>query len=177
MHRPCRDDLSQAGLALIRVVPSQVRCSNSIPRPPKPVETINLRKRPVRARTAAQDSYIRVAAPRNGVRRRPAGTGKTWLAVSMPRNCSNARKSIASSQMRPAVEAGERSASCPATCGKSRSLPEADLRRAVRFGFCASSNARCSRRDRDAPLAFMRGRTLTNAVIILTKRRTPLRCR
>ena len=46
-------------------------------------ETINLRKRPVRARTAAQDSYIRALKRSElvfGVG--PAGTGKTWLAVA-----------------------------------------------------------------------------------------------
>src|SRR5262245_56658237 len=46
-------------------------------------EEINLRKRPVRARTAAQDGYIR-ALRKNalvfGIG--PAGTGKTWLAVA-----------------------------------------------------------------------------------------------
>ena len=46
-------------------------------------EEINLRKRPVRARTPAQDAYVRA------LRRHPlvfgigpAGTGKTWLAVA-----------------------------------------------------------------------------------------------
>ena len=46
-------------------------------------ESINLRKRPVRARTAAQDSYIRALKRHElvfGIG--PAGTGKTWLAVA-----------------------------------------------------------------------------------------------
>ena len=46
-------------------------------------ELINLRKRPVRARTAAQDSYIRALKRHElvfGIG--PAGTGKTWLAVA-----------------------------------------------------------------------------------------------
>src|SRR5262249_60539612 len=46
-------------------------------------EQINLRKRPVRARTAGQDAYIR-ALRRNalvfGIG--PAGAGKTWLTVA-----------------------------------------------------------------------------------------------
>src|SRR4029450_10698272 len=43
-------------------------------------ETINLRKRPVRARTAAQDSYIRALKRHEmGFGVGPAGTGKTLL--------------------------------------------------------------------------------------------------
>ena len=46
-------------------------------------EAINLRKRPVRARTAAQDSYIRALKRHELVFSvGPAGTGKTWLAVA-----------------------------------------------------------------------------------------------
>ena len=46
-------------------------------------EEINLRKRVVRARTAAQDAYIR-ALRRHALvfGTGPAGTGKTWLAVA-----------------------------------------------------------------------------------------------
>src|SRR6185312_5333152 len=46
-------------------------------------EEINLRKRPMRARTAAQDAYIR-AMRRHALvfGTGPAGTGKTWLAVA-----------------------------------------------------------------------------------------------
>src|ERR1700691_6785945 len=45
-------------------------------------EEINLRKRRVRARTPAQDAYVR-ALKRHALvfSTRPAGTGKTWLAV------------------------------------------------------------------------------------------------
>jgi len=46
-------------------------------------EEINLRKRPVRARTAAQDAYIRALKRHSLVfGTGPAGTGKTWLAVA-----------------------------------------------------------------------------------------------
>ena len=46
-------------------------------------EEINLRKRPVRARTSGQDAYLRALKRHElvfGVG--PAGTGKTWLAVA-----------------------------------------------------------------------------------------------
>ena len=46
-------------------------------------EEINLRKRPVRARTLAQDAYIRALKRHSLVfGTGPAGTGKTWLAVA-----------------------------------------------------------------------------------------------
>ena len=54
------------------------------PASPRPAfEEINLRKRPVRARTAAQDAYIRALKRHSLVfGAGPAGTGKTWLAVA-----------------------------------------------------------------------------------------------
>ena len=66
--------------------------------PPSTFEAINLRKRPVRARTAAQDLYIRALKRHELVfgsaPRAPARPGSRWRR---PRNCSSARRSIASS--------------------------------------------------------------------------------
>ena len=72
-------------------------------------ETINLRKRPVRARTAAQDSYIRALKRSElvfGVG--PAGTGKTWLAVAHAAQLFERKEVDKIILSRPAVEAGER---------------------------------------------------------------------
>ena len=72
-------------------------------------ETINLRKRPVRARTAAQDSYIRALKRSEmvfGVG--PAGTGKTWLAVAHAAQLFERKEVDRIILSRPAVEAGER---------------------------------------------------------------------
>ena len=72
-------------------------------------ETINLRKRPVRARTAAQDSYIRALKRHEmvfGVG--PAGTGKTWLAVAHAAQLFERKEVDRIILSRPAVEAGER---------------------------------------------------------------------
>src|SRR5919204_1748238 len=70
-------------------------------------EEINLRKRPVRARTAAQDAYIRA------LRRYalvfgtgPAGTGKTWLAVAHAVQLFERKEVDRIILSRPAVEAG-----------------------------------------------------------------------
>jgi len=122
-------------------------------------ETINLRKRPVRARTAAQDSYIRaLKAPRDGVwrrpRRQPARHGLRWR---MPRNCSSARKSIASSCRDPRSRAGERLGFLPGDLReKVDPYLRADLRRAVRFdGFAQLSSAALQAGEIEiAPLAF-----------------------
>ena len=72
-------------------------------------ETINLRKRPVRARTAAQDSYIRALKRHElvfGIG--PAGTGKTWLAVAQAAQLFERKEVDRIILSRPAVEAGER---------------------------------------------------------------------
>src|SRR6202000_1498778 len=72
-------------------------------------ETINLRKRPVRARTAAQDSYIRALKRHElvfGIG--PAGTGKTWLAVAHAAQLFERKEVDRIILTRPAVEAGER---------------------------------------------------------------------
>src|SRR6202046_4066030 len=72
-------------------------------------DTINLRKRPVRARTGAQDSYIRALKHHElvfGVG--PAGTGKTWLAVAHAAQLFERKEVDRIILSRPAVEAGER---------------------------------------------------------------------
>ena len=96
-------------------------------------EEINLRKRPVRARTAAQDAYIRALKRHHLVfGTGPAGTGKTWLAVAKRSSCSSARKSTASSCRGRRWKPANGSASCPATCAR-RSIP-----------ICGRSTTHCS---------------------------------
>ena len=72
-------------------------------------EQINLRKRPVRARTTAQDAYIR-ALRRHALvfGTGPAGTGKTWLAVAHAVSLFERKEVDRIILSRPAVEAGER---------------------------------------------------------------------
>src|ERR1700743_1583097 len=91
----------------------------------------------------------------------------------MPRNCSSARKSIASScrgpRSRPAFEAGERLGFLP---GDLREKVDPYLR-PIYDALYDVMDARIVERALQtgeieiAPLAFMRGRTLTNAAIIL----------
>ena len=72
-------------------------------------EEINLRKRRVRARTPAQDAYVR-ALKRHALvfSTGPAGTGKTWLAVAQAVQLFERKEVDRIVLSRPAVEAGER---------------------------------------------------------------------
>jgi len=96
-------------------------------------EEINLRKRRVRARTPAQDAYIR-ALKRHALvfSTGPAGTGKTWLAVAHAVQLFERKEVDRIILSRPAVEAGERLGfSSRRHAREGRSLSAADLRRAL----------------------------------------------
>jgi phosphate starvation-inducible protein PhoH and related proteins len=133
-------------------------------------EEINLRKRPVRARTAAQDAYIRALrryALVFGIG--PAGTGKTWLAVAHAVQLFERKEVDRIILSRPAVEAGERLGFLP---GDMREKVDPYLR-PIYDALYDLMDARVVERALEtteieiAPLAFMRGRTLSNAVVIL----------
>jgi phosphate starvation-inducible PhoH-like protein len=133
-------------------------------------EEINLRKRPVRARTAGQDAYMRALKRYElvfGVG--PAGTGKTWLAVAHAVALFERKEVDRIVLSRPAVEAGERLGFLP---GDMREKIDPYLR-PVYDALFDLMDARIVERAMQsgeieiAPLAFMRGRTLANAVVIL----------
>ena len=133
-------------------------------------EEINLRKRPVRAQTAAQDGYIR-ALKRHALvfGTGPAGTGKTWLAVARAVQLFERKEVDRIILSRPAVEAGERLGFLP---GDMREKVDPYLR-PIYDALYDLMDARIVERALQsgeieiAPLAFMRGRTLSNAVVIL----------
>jgi phosphate starvation-inducible PhoH-like protein len=133
-------------------------------------EEINLRKRPVRARTAAQDAYIRALRRHSLVfGTGPAGTGKTWLAVAHAVQLYERKEVDRIILSRPAVEAGERLGFLP---GDMREKVDPYLR-PIYDALYDLMDARIVERAMQtgefeiAPLAFMRGRTLANAVVIL----------
>jgi phosphate starvation-inducible PhoH-like protein len=133
-------------------------------------EEINLRKRPVRARTAAQDAYIRALRKHSLVfGTGPAGTGKTWLAVAHAVALFERKEVDRIVLSRPAVEAGERLGFLP---GDMREKVDPYLR-PIYDALFDLVDARIVERALQtgeieiAPLAFMRGRTLSNAVVIL----------
>ena len=133
-------------------------------------EEINLRKRPVRARTAGQDAYVR-AMKRSALvfGTGPAGTGKTWLAVAYAISLFERKEIDRIILSRPAVEAGERLGFLP---GDMREKVDPYLR-PIYDALYDLMDARIVERALQsgeievAPLAFMRGRTLSNACVIL----------
>jgi phosphate starvation-inducible PhoH-like protein len=99
----------------------------------------------------------------------PAGTGKTYLAVAMAAAALLAKKISRIVLVRPAVEAGERLGFLPGTLQEKvdpylRPLYDAlyDLLEPDRVDKMLERNA-----IEVAPLAFMRGRTLNDAFIIM----------
>ena len=133
-------------------------------------DEIQLRRRPVRARTAAQDAYIRALKRQTlvfGVG--PAGTGKTWLAVAYAVHLLERRVVDRLILSRPAVEAGERLGFLPGDMKEKvdpylRPIYDA-LHDLMDRAFV--ERAMLSGEIEIAPLAFMRGRTLANACVIL----------
>ncbi len=133
-------------------------------------DEINLRKRQVRARTAAQDAYIRALRRHELVfGTGPAGTGKTWLAVAHAVQLFERKDVDKIILSRPAVEAGERLGFLP---GDMREKVDPYLR-PIYDALYDLMDARIVERALQggeieiAPLAFMRGRTLANAAVIL----------
>src|SRR6202049_832612 len=133
-------------------------------------EEINLRRRTVRARTPGQDAYLRalkrwplVFGPG------PAGTGKTWLAVAYAVQLFERKEVDRIVLSRPAVEAGERLGFLP---GDMREKVDPYLRPVYDAFFGLLDRGIFERALQAgeieiAPIAFMRGRTLANAAVIL----------
>jgi phosphate starvation-inducible protein PhoH and related proteins len=134
-------------------------------------EQIGTRRRgAVRARNAAQDLYLRALKRHELVfAEGPAGTGKTWLAVGYA--VSLLEQGIIERLVlsRPAVEAGERLGFLP---GDMREKVDPYLR-PIYDALNDFMDARMLERGMQtgmievAPLAFMRGRTLSNACVLL----------
>jgi phosphate starvation-inducible PhoH-like protein len=131
---------------------------------------ISTRRRIVKARTPMQSVYIRALERTDLVfGLGPAGTGKTYLAVAYAAHClerSIVERIILS---RPAVEAGERLGFLP---GDMREKVDPYLRPLYDALYDVLPPEKVER-DLEAgaieiaPLAFMRGRTLANAYVIL----------
>jgi phosphate starvation-inducible PhoH-like protein len=131
---------------------------------------MRLRKRLVRARTAGQDKYMRALQNNTLVfGTGPAGTGKTWLAVAHAVHLFERREVDRIVLSRPAVEAGERLGFLP---GDMREKVDPYLRPIYDAFFDLMDRGIFERALQSgdieiAPLAFMRGRTLANAAVIL----------
>ena len=131
---------------------------------------IGTRKKVIQARTPTQDAYIRAMDRCQlvfGVG--PAGTGKTYLAVAYAAALLERGAVDRIILSRPAVEAGERLGFLPGDMKEKVDpylrplydalydmIPGEKVERAITSGAIEI-----------APLAFMRGRTLSNAAVIL----------
>ncbi|MEM7068846.1 MAG: PhoH family protein [Pseudomonadota bacterium] len=131
---------------------------------------IGTRKKTIQARTPTQDAYIRAMDHNElifGVG--PAGTGKTYLAVAYAAALLERGAIDRIILSRPAVEAGERLGFLPGDMKEKVDpylrplydalydmIPGEKVEREITAGIIEI-----------APLAFMRGRTLSNAAIIL----------
>ena len=131
---------------------------------------IRTRKKTVEPRTAAQKAYVRALFENELVfGLGPAGTGKTYLAVAVAvaMFIEGAVDRIVLS--RPAVEAGERLGFLPGDMKDKVDPYMQPLYDALNDFFPAKQVARLieERQIEIAPLAFMRGRTLSNAYVVL----------
>lgn len=135
---------------------------------PAPSPPLSLRS--VRARTEGQARYLQALRENDViVCVGPAGTGKTWLAVAMA--VSLLRQSVVKKivLVRPAVEAGERLGFLPGDIAAKVNPYLRPLFDALNDLMDPEQVKRYTESDviEIAPLAFMRGRTLNQAAIIL----------
>ena len=131
---------------------------------------LRTRKKPIEPRTEAQKAYVaNLFAHELGFGIGPAGTGKTYLAVAVGVTMfiSGAVERIVLS--RPAVEAGERLGFLPGDMNEKVDPYMAPVWEALTDIIGAEQLRR--RREKGeievAPIAFLRGRTLSHAFIII----------
>lgn len=132
--------------------------------------TVSTRKKSITARNPAQDAYIRALDRAQLIfGTGPAGTGKTYLAVAYAAALLERGDIDRMILSRPAVEAGERLGFLP---GDMRDKIDPYLRPLYDALYDMMPAEKVERGLQSqqieiAPLAFMRGRTLANAVVIL----------
>ncbi len=131
---------------------------------------IHTRRRTITARTPAQSIYMRAMETAELILASgPAGTGKTYLAVAHAAACLERGLVDRLILSRPAVEAGERLGFLP---GDMREKVDPYLRPLYDALYDVLAPERVERSLATgvieiAPLAFMRGRTLSHAFVIL----------
>jgi phosphate starvation-inducible protein PhoH and related proteins len=131
---------------------------------------LKTRRRTVMARTPVQSAYIKALQSREMVfGTGPAGTGKTYLAVAYAAGCLERGEVDRLILSRPAVEAGERLGFLP---GDMKEKVDPYLRPLYDALYDVLAPDRVERGLETkaieiAPLAFMRGRTLSHSIIIL----------
>ncbi|PYJ93317.1 MAG: phosphate starvation-inducible protein PhoH [Verrucomicrobia bacterium] len=132
--------------------------------------TTSLRKPPIVARSANQRAYVEAIQKHDvvfGIG--PAGTGKTYLAVAMAVAALKKEQVDRIILTRPAVEAGEALGFLPGDLEQKITPYLRPLYDALRDMLELEEMERAIARQtiEVAPLAYMRGRTLNNAFVIL----------
>jgi phosphate starvation-inducible PhoH-like protein len=162
--------IRHAGASSGARLPAGAEGAGSRPAAASGIAQIRTRKRLITARSPAQSAYI--AALENDelvFATGPAGTGKTYLAVAYAAAALEHGSVDRLILSRPAVEAGERLGFLP---GDMRDKVDPYLRPLYDALYDVAGPDRVERgldsgMIEIAPLAFMRGRTLSNAVVIL----------
>lgn len=157
-------DLIRRSISLLRkperVRPSQLRAD----------AILTVRGRDIRPRTAGQHSYVSAIGANTltfGIG--PAGTGKTFLAMAMAVQALQNKTVSRIILTRPAVEAGERLGYLPGSLSEKIDPYLRPLFDALRQMVEPDQALKLVESNivEVAPLAYMRGRTLDNAFIIL----------
>ena len=134
------------------------------------VVALTVRGRPIKCKTAGQLEYVQ-SARRNTLTLAigPAGTGKTYLAIALAANAIRKNEVDRLILTRPAVEAGEKLGFLPGDMSQKVDPYLRPLYDALYEIMGPDSVQRLTERNvlEIAPLAFMRGRTLSNSFIIL----------
>lgn len=134
------------------------------------IEIPSYKGRPVRPKGPNQRLYLEAIRTHDLVFAvGPAGTGKTFLAMAMAIEALNARRVRRIILVRPAIEAGERLGFLPGDMIEKVNPYLRPLYDALYSLVGFDHASRLIERDQIeiAPLAFMRGRTLSDAFVIL----------
>ena len=134
------------------------------------VVTITSRGKPIKSKTVGQKKYVDLMKKKTitfGIG--PAGTGKTYLAVALAVNAYRAKQVEKIILTRPAVEAGEKLGFLPGDLQEKVNPYLRPLYDALQEMLGVETYAKMMERGtiEIAPLAYMRGRTLSNAYVIL----------
>lgn len=134
------------------------------------VVAITSKGKPVKCKTVGQKKYVDLLKKKTitfGVG--PAGTGKTYLAVAVAVNAFKAKQVDKIILTRPAVEAGEKLGFLPGDLQEKVNPYLRPLYDALQEMLGAETFVKMMERGtiEIAPLAYMRGRTLNNAYVIL----------
>ena len=134
------------------------------------VVAITNKGKPIKSKTVGQKKYVDLMKKKTitfGIG--PAGTGKTYLAVAIAVNAYKEKRVEKIILTRPAVEAGEKLGFLPGDLQEKVNPYLRPLYDALQEMLGVESFSKMMERGtiEIAPLAYMRGRTLSNAYVIL----------